>query len=91
MNKLNTNVVGLTLGTIATVLSLICAVFYITAPNVIIAYFSYLFHGLDLSIVRNPSLDIGSIIIGLLSMFITGYLVGALFAGTYNYFNRKHK
>ncbi len=89
MENLNKKVVGLTLGTTSTIVYVICSIWYNIAPKSLIGYGNYLFHGIDLDSITSKTVTFSSIIIGLVLIFISGYLIGTLFAMLYNYFNKK--
>lgn len=90
MEELNKKAVGLTLGITSAIVYLICAVWYVIAPKSLISYGNYLFHGIDLSSIASKTITFSSAIIGLILIFISGYLIGILFAGLFNYFNKKY-
>lgn len=89
MDKLNSKVVGLTLAGLSAILYAICVVFYWIAPKATLTYFNYLFHGVELSNVAKQVVFTDALI-GLVLMSVSAYLVGALFANLYNYFNKKY-
>ncbi len=89
MDKLNSKVVGLTLGTTSVVIYVICAVLYWLTPSTLIGYANYLFHGINISLITNKSITFGNTIIGLILIFVSSYLIGVLFVALYNYFNKK--
>jgi len=90
MDKLNGKVVGFALGTTSIIIYIICAILYWIIPSTLISYANYLFHGIDLSLISNKTMAFGSIIIGLVLIFVSSYLIGLLFAALYNYFNKKY-
>jgi len=89
MDKLNNKVVGLTLGTLSAVLYAICAIFYWITPKATLAYFNYLFHGVEL-IGITKQITFTDSIVGLVLIFVSAYVIGILSASLYNYFNRKY-
>ena len=90
MDKLNNNVVGLTLATTSVVVYIICAVLYWIIPSTLVSYANYLFHGINISLITGKDITFGSTIIGLILIFVSSYLIGMLFANLYNYFNKKY-
>ena len=90
MDELNKKVVGLSLGITSTIIYLICAIWYTIAPKSLIGYGNYLFHGIDLSSITSKTITFSSVVIGLILIFISGYLIGILFVMLYNYFIKKH-
>ena len=89
MDKLNSKVVGLALAGLSGVLYAICLVFYWISPKATLAYFNYLFHGVELSNAAKQVAFIDALI-GLVLMFASAYIIGILFANIYNYFNKKY-
>ncbi|MEK6834744.1 MAG: DUF5676 family membrane protein [Nanoarchaeota archaeon] len=89
MDKLDSNVVGLTLASLSAILYAICVVFYWIAPKTTLIYFNYLFHGVELSNIAKQIVFTDALI-GLVLMSASAYLVGILFANLYNYFNKKY-
>lgn len=90
MDKLDNKVVGLALATTSVILYIICAVLYWVIPETLVNYANYLFHGIDITLITNKSMTFGNTIIGLILIFISSYLIGALFASLYNYFVKKY-
>ena len=90
MDELNKKVVGLTLGFTSAIVYVICAVWYAIAPKSLIGYGNYLFHGIDLTSIATKTVTFSSAIIGLVVIFVSGYLIGTLFAALFNYFSEKY-
>jgi len=88
MGKLDTKTVGLTLATTSVVVYAVCAILYWMLPETLIGYANYLFHGIDISLIADKTITLGNTFIGLVLIFISSYLIGALFAVLYNYFNK---
>ena len=89
LEKLNEKVVGTALGFTSAIVYIVCAVWYSLAPKGLITYGNYLFHGTDLDSIARKSATFSNVIVGLILIFISGYLVGTLFVKLYNYFNKK--
>ena len=82
-DKLNPKKVALSLEIVASIISLVCAVLIWIFPAGTVNLFGSIFHGLDLSkIATTPTL--GSTIIGVVEVFILGWVAGWLFAVVYN-------
>ena len=90
MDKLNNKVIGLALATTSVVLYVICALLYWIIPETLVNYANYLFHGIDITLITNKSMTLGSTVIGLILIFVSSYLIGTLFASLYNYFIKKY-
>jgi len=90
MNGLNKKVVGLSLATASAIVYMICVLAYWIAPNTLIVYGNYLFHSVDLGSIAVKSVTFIDALIGLVLIFVSGYLIGLLFAGLYNYFIKKY-
>lgn len=73
-------------------IAVVCALAIIIAPEFSIAIAQSWFHGIDLEKVRtavNPSF--GSILYGWITATIGGWVVGYMFATSYNWFAPKKK
>lgn len=68
------------------VIYLACAFGVILLPSLTMFVAQSWFHGLDLSKISNFSVTPGSFILGLVTSTIGGWLIGYVFAKTYNYF-----
>ncbi|KKT81064.1 hypothetical protein A2875_00515 [Candidatus Gottesmanbacteria bacterium RIFCSPHIGHO2_01_FULL_46_14] len=71
-------------------IAVVCALAIILAPELSLGIAQSWFHGIDLSKVQTvvgPSL--GSILYGWITATIGGWVVGYVFAKTYNYFLKK--
>lgn len=90
MEELNKKVVGLSLATVSAIVYMVCVLAYWIAPNALIRYGNYLFHSVDLGSIAVNSVTFIDALIGLVLIFISGYLVGILFAVLFNYFNKRY-
>jgi len=91
MDKLNPWIVGGSLTISLAVVYTVCALAVVLWPQATFAFFSTWFHGLNLSAlapVKDQGLTIVTFIGGLLSLSVTMFIIGALFAGIYNLFVR---
>lgn len=73
-------------------IAVVCALAIILAPELSLGVAQSWFHGIDLSKMRmavNPSL--GSLLYGWITATIGGWVVGYVFAWTYNWFAPKKK
>lgn len=76
---------GITVG----ILYLVCAFSVILFPGLAMSVAQSWFHGLDLGKISGFSSTPGSLILGLITSVAGGWLVGLVFASTYNYFLAK--
>lgn len=82
-DKLNAKRVGLSLAYVASIIYIVCAIAIAIAPQFIVNVFGALFHGVDISqISTTPTL--GRTILGLVEIFVLGYVAGWLFVKIYN-------
>lgn len=88
MENINVKASGLAFAIVSTILSLLCALSYWLFPNLTIGYFNYIVHGIDITPLTTRSISLSNVLIGLVIVFISAYLIGALLAITYNYFNK---
>ncbi|OGG28838.1 hypothetical protein A2973_04400 [Candidatus Gottesmanbacteria bacterium RIFCSPLOWO2_01_FULL_49_10] len=73
-------------------IAVVCALAILIAPEFSLGIAQSWFHGIDLEKVRtavNPSF--GSILYGWITATIGGWLIGYIFARTYNLFTKKGK
>jgi hypothetical protein len=84
VDKLNPKRIANTLGVVFAGVSLLCAVLVLVFPGAAMSVFSNIFHGIDITQIAKSSVSIGSIIIGLIEVFILGWIIGWLFAVVYN-------
>ncbi len=84
-NKLYAWPIALALGILTGIIYLVCALIIWLYPAGSIKFFSYWFHGIDISkIASSAPMNVGTFLIGLLSAVIFSALAGAIFAGLYN-------
>lgn len=77
---------GLGLGSAWALLYLICILLIVIIGPQSIAYLvSILFHGLDMSALVSRQVTLGYAILGIIEVFIFGWLMGALTAVIYNW------
>ena len=84
MAELSGKRVGLSLGIVGVIFSLVCALFVLSAPAAAIRIFGSIFHGIDFATIMKPSFTVGELFTGLVVIFVIGYLGGALYAWVYN-------
>lgn len=74
--------------TVAT-LYIVCRIAVSIFPDLAMSVAQSWFHGLELSKVSGWNLSVGSFILGLVTSAGGAWLVGYVFANTYNYFAKK--
>lgn len=90
MEKLNPNVVALSLGATTTVLYIVClALVYITPIPVVVSFVNALQHSLDVSSIVTKSFSFGSAVIGIVGWFIIAAATGYIFSFLYNWIGEK--
>lgn len=68
------------------IIYLVCAFGVILLPNLTMSVAQSWFHGLNLSKISGFSVTPGSFVLGLVTSTVGGWLIGYVFAKTYNYF-----
>ena len=76
-------------GIVSGFLYVICAFFYWILPEKTIGFFNYLFHGIDLNLVRKENIGFLSFLIGLIILVLSTIIVVYAFARLYNKFNEE--
>jgi len=71
------------------VIYVVCALFFVIAPDLSMAVTKTWFHGIDISLLDARTATVGSFILGLISATVGAWLVGYLFAVLYNKFVEK--
>ncbi|HLC54181.1 MAG TPA: DUF5676 family membrane protein [Candidatus Nanoarchaeia archaeon] len=87
-NELKPAKVGIALGIVFAIVSLICAILFSIIPEFILGLGNNLFHGLDLTQMTKSSISWGGVIIGVIEVFIIGFVGGWLFGVIYNAMNK---
>lgn len=82
--KINIKRAGITAGIFFTVIYAACLLAIILIPNIALWYFGLMTHAIDYSTILVPTITLANAIIGLVVMFISGYLAGILFAWLWN-------
>jgi 2TM family of unknown function (DUF5676) len=90
MDKVNAVGAGIALAVTFAVLSILCALAFVLAPNGTIDFFGAFMHGLDLNSVRSTApIRLGRVLYGVIGLSIIGFIAGFVFAWTYNLINRQ--
>ncbi len=89
MEKKDINATGIALALTLGIVSILCLLLLLVAPQFALSLFGSLMHGIDLSkIAITPTLG-GQTILGLVVALAGGYLFGVIFAAIYNKFAAK--
>ena len=81
--KLNAKRVSLSLAAVAGIISVVCALLILIAPQATMNIFAAIFHGIDVSQITKP-ITLGSSLIGTLEVIVIALIAGWLFAKIYN-------
>ncbi len=68
---------------------IVCALSVVLLPDLAMTIAQSWFHGLDLSKISVFNVTLGSFVLGLITSTAGGWLIGYVFAKTYNYFLKK--
>ena len=87
MVKLDVKAIGLTSAIITAIIYIACFLIVLIFGASSLKFFSLFIHGIDLtSLATNPNLGTG--VLGLIISVIVAYILGALFALTYNKYSK---
>ena len=90
MDKVNTLGAGIALAVTLALISALCAVAFMLAPDATLDFFSAFMHGLDLKLVKSAApISFGRVLYGLIGLSIVGFIAGFVFAWTYNVVSRQ--
>lgn len=90
MEKLNPNVVALSLGATTTVLYIIClALAAITPIPLVVSFVNALQHSIDVSGIVTKSVSFGIAVIGIAGWFVIAAATGYIFTFIYNWLGEK--
>ena len=81
--KLNAKRVSLSLAAVAGIISIVCALLVLVAPQATMNLFGAIFHGIDISQITKP-LTLGSALLGTVEAIVLALIAGWLFAKIYN-------
>ena len=76
--------IGVSAGLMLTIVSLLCAILFVIAPEITLNLANNIFHGIDLTQIAKASVSLGGVIIGLVVAFVVGFVSGWIFAVIYN-------
>jgi uncharacterized protein DUF5676 len=90
MDKVNTVGAGVALAVTLALISALCAVAFVLAPDATLDFFSAFMHGLDLKAVKAVApISFGRVLYGIIGLAIVGFIAGFVFAWTYNVISRR--
>lgn len=90
MDRLSSLVTGAATAITFAIVSTVCAVAVVAAPDATLGFFNAWFHGLDLAPLKSARpLTLGGFFRGLVGVAIFGFLLGALFGWSVNLVNRR--
>lgn len=84
--KLSPNGVAYALAAVSGILYILCAIFVAIAPDATLGLFASLFHGINIELIAQKSVSLGSTIVGFIEIVIGSLISGWLFARLYNKF-----
>ena len=82
MSELKTTKIGLTLGIMLAILYTIRTIVLLLFPNFVVNLADKIMY--NMISIRVPVIDIGSFVIGIIALFIGGFVLGTLFGVVYN-------
>jgi len=83
--KLSVKRVSMSLAVVAGIISIVCALLILIAPQATVNLFGEIFHGIDISQITRP-ITIGGALLGTIEVMIIALIAGWLFAVIYNKF-----
>ena len=90
MDKMNPLGAGIGLAVTLALLSVLCAVAFVLAPDATLDFFGAFMHGLDLKSVKSVApVSFGRVLYGVIGLSIIGFIVGFVFAWIYNAISRQ--
>ena len=90
MEKLNPNVVALTTGITASIISIACLIFVAIFPLPTVVYVANnLVHSIDFSSIATKSITLTGSVMGVILWFIIATAAGYIFAFMYNWIGEK--
>lgn len=91
VNQLSPKVVALSLAKVFGIVSLLCALIFVIAPEKGLNLFKDIFHGIDITQIAAAPVTLGSVILGIIEAVVIGLVIGWLFAVVYNFVSKKYK
>ncbi|MEJ2701275.1 MAG: DUF5676 family membrane protein [Sedimentisphaerales bacterium] len=92
MSRLSVTRLGFAFAALFAVLYAVSMVIVMTGPrDTVIAFFNSIFHGIDVAPIMRWEMPWWEMVVGILEVFIIGWLYGAALANLYNLFAGKAK
>jgi hypothetical protein len=90
MNALNPKHIGMSLSATMSIVYATCTLLVAIVPqSALVVFYKNMYHGIDVTTIIGNAPTIGGFLIGLLSVAISSWLIGALFAAIYNRLTRQ--
>ena len=90
MEKLNKNVVAVSVGITTALVYLVCLAFVAIFPlQTIVTVSNYFVHGIDISSIATKNMTLAKSVIGLIVVALSSAVVGYVFALIYNWLGEK--
>lgn len=87
---MNTLGAGIALAVTLALISALCAVAFLVAPDATLDFFGAFMHGLDLKAVKSVApISFGRVLYGMIGLSIVGFVAGVVFAWIYNAVRRQ--
>ena len=83
MQNLSIRRVSFSLAAVAGIISIVCVLLILIAPQTAVNLFGAIFHGIDLTQITKPITLVGALI-GTIEVIVIALIVGWLFATVYN-------
>lgn len=88
--EVNTLGAGIALAVTLALISGLCALAFVLAPDATLDFFSAFMHALDLKAIKSTApISFGRVLYGIIGLSIVGFIAGFVFAWTYNVVNRQ--
>lgn len=84
-DELNPKRVAMSLASVAGIISIVCALLILIAPEATTNLFGAIFHGIDISQITKP-ITFGGVLLGTIEFVVIALIAGWLFAVIYNKF-----
>lgn len=84
-NKLNIVAAGTALATTFALMSALCALAFLIAPDATLDFFAAFMHGIDVKALKSAApLSLARGLYGVIGLGIVGFIAGVVFGATYN-------
>ena len=83
-NKLNEKAVAYSLAAVSGIIYVVCATLITIAPEATMGFFGSMFHGINIQLIAQKTVSLGSTVVGFIEIVIGSLVTGWLFAWIYN-------